>query len=870
VVTYQNVPEYGTTDRNSFQIELFYDGEIRVTYLQMAAQYGLAGLSAGLGVPTLLFAPSDFSAYSTCPAPTIVTQPTEVTVLRGSNASFSVVAAGTPPLSYQWRFNGVKISGATSSSFTKTNAQPADIGSYSVVVASLYGSIVSTDAALTLLLPPSIAGPTNLVAGLGLDATFTVTATGTPPLAYQWQFNGTNLAGATTTSLTISNVQPANAGTYQVVVTNLYGTANSSSALLIVQDPFIVSQPQSQSVAVAGASASFSVAAIGTPPLSYQWLKQGIPLVNGANISGAQTSSLTVSNVQAGDMANYSVVVSNLNGWVTSSNARLVGPFALVILSQPASQKVLAGSTVSFTADAFGGGPLGFQWRLGTTPLHDSSRISGSATASLMVSNVQAGEMGSYSVVVSNAYGQMTSSNALLTIWPLVGWGLDSYGQADIPGGLTNVTGIAAGVFHSLALRADGTVAAWGAGATNAGAIPQCGQSLVPNGLTNVAVIAAGAYHSLAVRADGTMAAWGAGATNTGISPNYGQGMIPAGLTNVVAVAAGLYHNLVLMSDGTVMAWGYNNFGQTNVPTGLANVAAVAAGWNHSLALKSDRTVVAWGYNNFGQTNVPSGLTNVVAVACGFAHSLALRTDGTVVAWGYNNAGQTDIPSGLTNVVAVACGFAHSLALRADGTVSAWGNSDYGQTNIPSGLANVMAIASGSYHNLVLESDGSPSITLQPLSQTVTAGTTLSLLVMAVGHQPLSYQWQFRRSDLTDNARITGSWGNTLTIAGLSLSDAGSYQVIVTNDYGSATSAGAALTVSGPPVFQAVTLSGGTISLEWSANAGSTYQLQYNTNLTRTNWTTLGAPITATNSTVTASDIAPTDPQRFYRVMLLR
>ena len=147
--------------------------------------------------------------------------------------------------------------------------------------------------------------------------------------------------------------------------------------------------------------------------------------------------------------------------------------------------------------------------------------------------------MGNYSLVASNVYGTMTSSNALLALWPLAAWGRNDYAQANIPAGLSNVMGVAGGFYHGLALRTDGTVAAWGAGTTNTGVVPQQGQAIVPAGLSNVMQVAGGYYHSLALKSDGTMAAWGAGTNNTGASPYYGQAMIPVGLSNVVAIAGG-------------------------------------------------------------------------------------------------------------------------------------------------------------------------------------------------------------------------------------------------------------------------------------------------------------------------------------------
>jgi len=206
--------------------------------------------------------------------------------------------------------------------------------------------------------------------------------------------------------------------------------------------------------------------------------------------------------------------------------------------------------------------------------------------------------------------------------------------------------------------------------------------------------IAAGAYHSLALRSDGTVA------TSGWVDQwnDWGQKTIPAGLSNVVAISAGSYHNLALRSDGTVVAWGRNDSGQVTLPVGLDNVVAIAAGGAHSLALRSDGTVVAWGSNDFSQVALPAGLDNVVAIAAGGYHNLALRSDGTVVAWGYNDYGQTSVPAGLSNVVAINAGYMQSLALRSDGTLVSLG---YGQATIPAGLT-----AAGFYHSLELRSDG--------------------------------------------------------------------------------------------------------------------------------------------------------------------
>ncbi|MEI6819302.1 MAG: MBG domain-containing protein [Verrucomicrobiota bacterium] len=250
---------------------------------------------------------------------------------------------------------------------------------------------------------------------------------------------------------------------------------------------------------------------------------------------------------------------------------------------------------------------------------------------------------------------------------------------------------VSAGVLHSVVLKSDGTVSAFG---TN-----NAVQTNVPAGLNNVVAVSAGGYHTLALKSDGTVVAWGS---------NYqGQSNIPSDLSGVVAISAGKVHNLALKSNGTVVAWGSNSGGQTTVPAGLTGIVAISAGASHSMALKSDGTVVAWGVGWYNYATPPADLTDVVAISAGEWHSLALKSDGTVVAWGNNGSSQTKVPAGLKGVVAISAGTTHSVAVKSDGTVVAWGDRDnYGITSIPAGLAEVVAIDAGSEHTITLKADG--------------------------------------------------------------------------------------------------------------------------------------------------------------------
>ena len=174
--------------------------------------------------------------------------------------------------------------------------------------------------ALTNAIPPQ-----SLTNTIGTSATFAVTAYGTAPLAYHWRFNGTNLAGANTNSFTIASVQATNAGSYAVVISDYSGSITSAPATLTVIGvpvaPSITTQPQSQLVNV-GSNATFAVGATGTAPLSYQWR------FNTTNLASATNTSYTRTNVQAGTTGDYTVVVTNAAGSITSVIATLTLGFA--------------------------------------------------------------------------------------------------------------------------------------------------------------------------------------------------------------------------------------------------------------------------------------------------------------------------------------------------------------------------------------------------------------------------------------------------------------------------------------------------------------------------------------------------------------
>jgi hypothetical protein len=261
-------------------------------------------------------------------APSITAQPIGQTVMAGQKATFSVGATGKGLLTYQWRKNTVPISGATSPAYTTPPTSESDNGTqFTVVVASSAAVSVTSNVAMLTVNPvpmaPSItAEPANQTVMAGQTATFSVSATGSDSLSYQWQRNAMPIGGAisssyTTAATTISE----NGAQFTVVVSDLAGRVTSNAAILTVNAtpvaPSITTQPISQTVN-AGQTATFSVTASGTAPLSYQWHK------NGAIISGAISATYTTPAATTADSgAQFTVVVSNMAGHVTSSAATL-------------------------------------------------------------------------------------------------------------------------------------------------------------------------------------------------------------------------------------------------------------------------------------------------------------------------------------------------------------------------------------------------------------------------------------------------------------------------------------------------------------------------------------------------------------------
>lgn len=356
-------------------------------------------------------------------APSIGTPPAAQSATIGSSVTFTVSVSGTSPFTYQWLKNGILILGANSSSLTLNPVQLSDTGTYSVTVSGPGGIVTSSGATLTVNPAPVVATPpqiTSQPSGLTLSTggalNLSVVASGTGPLSYQWYKNNVVVAGASASTLTIASASIVDSGTYHVVVSNTAGSATSSPAIVVVTAapssttaPSIGAPPAAQTATV-GSSVTFSVSVSGTAPFTYQWLK------NGVAVSGATSSSFTLSPVQLSDAGIYSVSVSGPGGSITSSGAALVVLPAVVpssaptITSQPANATLSFGGSFTLTVGASGTGPITYQW------YKNGSAISGATSASFTVASATTNDSGVYHVLVTNSVGSATSTPATVTV----------------------------------------------------------------------------------------------------------------------------------------------------------------------------------------------------------------------------------------------------------------------------------------------------------------------------------------------------------------------------------------------------------------------------------------------------------------------
>lgn len=248
--------------------------------------------------------------------PSLLAGPSNQTVAVGAEVTFTADALDAS--SYQWYFGRHKIAGATIASYVIASATDADAGLYSVEAINPSGTVTSADASLAVKVAPRIVlQPRSENGILGHTLTLIASASGSAPLAYQWQVDGMDSMNATRKILVLTNLQTNASGSYVFIAANTVGSATSHVAVLNVLVPPSITSPPASAEAVAGTSVTFSVVAAGTAPLRYQWLRDGASLPRQTN------ASLTLPAVTLAQAGRFQVLVKNQGGSALSAAAIL-------------------------------------------------------------------------------------------------------------------------------------------------------------------------------------------------------------------------------------------------------------------------------------------------------------------------------------------------------------------------------------------------------------------------------------------------------------------------------------------------------------------------------------------------------------------
>lgn len=569
----------------------------------------------------------------------------------------------------------------------------------------------------------------------------------------------------------------------------------------------------------------------------------------------------------------------DLDLWYTARNVSTVyanfpQPAPKITSPTPSCAMALVGQplALSITSNGFSNR---YQWQRDGADVVENTRITGSKTPTLNFNPLDPADAGVYRVVLTTCDGSQSvaSSSILVRATPprgsgtgAISWGNNYYSQLGhgtppeqyaLPSGVVGVTdfvAIAPGQFHSLGLRADGSVWAWGANFSYALGVENTPSSDIPiqvPGLANIVSIGVSTWASFAVTAGGSAYAWGKGYYG---ELGNGQGgweafskspaIIP-GFDCVASIHPGDLWVMAIKIDGTVWTWGHNFVGQLGhggpgpdvlgprKVAGINDAVSGASGGYHAIVLRQDGTLLSWGPNPQGALGVGTfdshyspvpviDIDSVRSVAAGAYHSLAIRNDGTAWSWGWNTYGQlgigpappTPVPSqvlGISNVQQAAATDVTSIFRRGDGTIWITGsNRDAGLGTLEgvdgslmidvvfplTSISGATYVSAGKFSTLALAPPAGVAIIQHPASLTLLSGQRASFVVTATGTPQIDFEWRRGDATLEDGGALAGTSTSSLTIDPVATTHSGSYTAFVTNPFGSVISQPAILTVS--------------------------------------------------------------------------
>jgi hypothetical protein len=729
--------------------------------------------------------------------------------------------------------------------------------------------------------PTILMQPSSQTVYAGVEVGFTAAVSGALPLVWQWRFNEKPIPDATNSTLILKAVKPAQAGDYSVVVTNSLGSITSQVATLTIQNtaPLITANPNGQTV-YAGTNVSFSAAAVGSLPLSWQWYFEHTPVQDAAN------STLTLSGVTTNSSGNYFAVVTNSLGSATSQVAvlKVLAGFPPQVTLHPTNQTVTAGNSVTFMADASGYHPLFWQWFFNGSAIRDATN------SSLTLNAVTTQQAGDYFATVTNIVGAAVTSNATLIVkvsgpkyvwqnspnpvppfssWSTAGTRIQDVISAAVPGDQIIVSN---GVYsESLSIDKPLTlVSVNGPESTviDAYQMGTCISSLngplnlsgftVTNGYGGIFCYTNGCFVTNCVIVGNFNEGFGGGAFgctfyNCTVSDNsaaMGGGVYESTLYNcTINNNMGFFGNGGTRSSTLFNCLVTSNYDGAGAAGNFHGAVEYCNVYNCTVANNLDGGALASQlYNSIVYYNGAHGVLNYNS-SCTFSSSCTLPLP----------------PSGAGNIASAPLfvDFAGgNLRLQPNSPCINAGNNAFvsGSTDLDGNPRIVKGtVDMGAYEFQTPGSVGPPVILLQSPSQTVYAGAEVDLFAVASGSVPLFWQWRFNHKPILD------ATNSIFILPAVKPVQAGDYTVVVTNSLGSVTSQVATLTIqntapsiTGDPNGQTV-LAGANVS--FSAYALGSLPLSWQ-------WYFENTPVRdATNSSLTLTGVTTNSSGNYFAVV---
>ncbi|MCF8297349.1 MAG: immunoglobulin domain-containing protein [Saprospiraceae bacterium] len=732
----------------------------------------------------------------------ITLQPTAQTVCEGTLGNFSVSASITA--NYQWQKNGNDIPGATNSTLVIPAVALSDSGNYACIISNSYGSISSDTVKLTVRTLPTIASnPSYTSACIGSNTSFSISATGTEPISYQWYNLNGQLSGGTNSTYTINSVTANHASNYFCIASNNCGIAQSNGATLTIKTPpSIISISATHDICENG-SYTYSTSATGTAPISYQWYKDN------NIIAGATGVSYNISPASITDAGTYYCKATNACSSDSTNQSVLTIKALPQIVSQSSSQTVCENQSVTFNIYAIGATPLTYEWYKG------ANLISGANNNTFTISSVNSSDAASYYCKVTNSCGNVTSTAMTLNVNTNVSITAQS-GSASVCSGSNNL----------FSITASGTPTPTYQWFNNSSAIA---------GATNNTYSAntAGNYYCIATNSCGNST------SNTMI------------LTVNTSPGITTQPSISTKCEGQSAQFSINATGTSPISYQWYNGSGAIAGAVNSLYLISPVSLSNAGSYYCIATN-----------ACGNAQSNSASLTVNSAPLITSQSSSSTICSGSSTTISVTATGSTPLAYQwynSTGAIGSANNSTYSASSAEyyyCKVSNSCGIATS--NTMVITVNTPPNIITQSSNTTKCEGQSVQFSLAASGTYPINYQWYKGIS------AISGATSNSYLISPVSLSDAGNYYCKSTNICGSDSTSNINLTVNSPIL---ITYQSGDSSrcvgqsMTFSVQSTGTLPISYqwfNAN---------GAIAGATNNTYSINSVALADAGYYYCVL---